>query len=156
MCDVDQLAGLAAVAECAAEADFVLVACALSDETVNIVDARVLATMKQTAYIINVARGPLISEPDLYRALQSRQIAGAVLDAWYHYPSAQNPHPAPSDFPFSALDNVIMTPHISGWTDGMLDRRWSEIAANLDNLALGKPLINLVRAADAAASPPGR
>jgi phosphoglycerate dehydrogenase-like enzyme len=156
VCDVDQLAGLAAIAECAAEADFVLVACALSSETINIVDARVLAAMKQTAYVINVARGALISEPDLYRALQSHQIAGAVLDAWYHYPSLQNPHPAPSDFPFSELDNVIMTPHISGWTDGMVDRRWSEIAANLDNLALNRPLINVVRAADAAAPPPGR
>lgn len=141
---VDEVAGLSAIADCVARADFVIVACALTDETHNIVNAPVLAAMKSTAFIINVSRSGLIDEADLYHALRTRRIAGAVLDVWYRYPSREDPHPAPSDFPYHDLDNVIMTPHVSGWTDGMVDRRWSEIARNLDSLALGKSLANIV------------
>lgn len=143
--EVDEIVPLSHLADCVPRSDFVVAACALTDETRSIVDGRVLNAMKKSAFVINVGRGPLIDEAELYGALSTRRIAGAVLDAWYRYPSGETPHPAPSDFPFHQLDNVIMTPHISGWTDGMIDRRWSEIARNLDSLALGKAFINIVR-----------
>jgi phosphoglycerate dehydrogenase-like enzyme len=52
---------------------------------------------------------------------------------------------APSKYPFHELDNVWMTPHIAAWTTGMVDRRWSEIARNLDSLARGEPLLHQLR-----------
>lgn len=142
---VDELADLSHIAEFAARADFVVVNCALTDETRGIIGGAILRAMKKSAFIINVSRGPLIEEQALFNALQARKIAGAVLDVWYRYPSAQEPHPRPSSFPFHELDNVIMTPHVSGWTHGMVDRRWAEVAQNLDNLSAGKPFINVVK-----------
>ena len=138
---------LAHIADLATRADFLVLACALTEQTRGIVDRRVLAALPPTAFLINVGRGPLVAEEDLYLALKSRRIAGAVLDVWYRYPDQSDPHPPPSEFPFNELDNVIMTPHVSGWTDGMLRRRWAEIAANLNSLALGSDLSNLVRPA---------
>jgi phosphoglycerate dehydrogenase-like enzyme len=143
---VDELADLSHLAAFAARADFVVVNCALTDATRGIVDAKVLRAMKPSAFIINVSRGPLIEEQALFAALSSRQIAGAVLDVWYRYPDAQQKHPRPSAFAFHELDNVIMTPHISGWTHGMVQKRWAEVAQNMDNLAAVKPLINVVKA----------
>jgi phosphoglycerate dehydrogenase-like enzyme len=145
--EVDELCGLEQLTQAVARADFVVVNCALTPETTGLVDAAVLGAMKRTAFIINVSRGPIITEEALYQALASRRIAGAVLDVWYRYPSAQEPQPRPSAFPFHELDNVIMTPHMSGWTRGMVERRWAEVAANLDRLARGEPLINVVRPA---------
>jgi phosphoglycerate dehydrogenase-like enzyme len=148
--EVDELAGLSHLQAFVARADFVIVACALTDETTGIINGAVLGAMKKTAFLVNVGRGPLIDEEKLYRALQARQIAGAVLDVWFRYPSADVPHPRPSKFPFHELDNVIMTPHVSGWTDGMVQRRWTQIASNLDRLVRGEPLDNVVRPASRA------
>ena len=144
---LEEVRPLAHIADLATRADFLVLACALTEETRGIVDRRVLAALPPTAFLINVGRGPLVAEEDLYLALKSRRIAGAVLDVWYRYPDQSDPHPPPSKFPFNELDNVIMTPHVSGWTDGMLRRRWAEIAANLNSLALGSDLSNLVRPA---------
>jgi phosphoglycerate dehydrogenase-like enzyme len=151
---IEELRPLSQIADLAARSDFLVLACALTDETRGIVDQRVLAAMPRTAFLINVGRGPLVVEEDLYVALKSRRIAGAVLDVWYRYPDQDNPHPPPAKFPFRELDNVIVTPHVSGWTEGMLERRWSEIAANLNRLAAGENLSNLVRPAVVAGDMP--
>jgi phosphoglycerate dehydrogenase-like enzyme len=145
--EVDELLTLAELPHAVARADFVIVNCALTPETIGLVNESVLASMKRTAFIINVSRGPIIEERALYEALAARRIAGAVLDVWYRYPNAENAHPRPSAFAFHELGNVIMTPHMSGWTRGMVDRRWAEIAGNLDRLVRGEPLVNVVRAA---------
>ncbi len=144
---IDEVRPLTQIVDLAARADFLVLACALTEETRGIVNQQVLAAMQPTSFIINVGRGALVVEEDLYVALKSRRVAGAVLDVWYRYPDQSDPHPPPSRFPFSELDNVIMTPHVSGWTDGMLRRRWSEMAANLNSLARGESLSNLIRAA---------
>ncbi|MCS6780908.1 MAG: 2-hydroxyacid dehydrogenase [Geminicoccaceae bacterium] len=127
--------------------DFLVLACALDDTTRGLIDAGRLALMRSDAVLINVARGPVCAEADLFEALRTKRIGGAVLDVWWRYPSAADPAPRPSAFPFHELDNVIMTPHASGWTDGLFRRRGGQIAHNLDALAEGAPLINLVRAA---------
>ncbi len=144
MPDVSDVVDLASISCIVAKADFVIVCCALTEETRHIVNASVLAAMKPTAFIINVGRGYLIEERALYEALRARRIAGAVLDVWYRYPDEREPQPRPSDLPFHDLDNVIMTPHSSGRTDGMVQRRWAEIAGNLDKLSAGSPLANFV------------
>jgi len=70
-----------------------------------------------------------------------------VIDTWYRYPAQGNARGDPSSLPFRDLDNIIMTPHGSGWTEGLLPRRCRLIAQNLDRLARGEPLVNVVRQA---------
>jgi phosphoglycerate dehydrogenase-like enzyme len=126
------------------DCDFLLVACPLNAETRALIDRRQLGLMKPSAVLINVARGEVVAEDALYEALHDRVIAGAVLDTWYVYPSAGEPNPYPSRRPFHELTNVIMTPHASGWTDKLLDRRWRVMADNLERLAAGQELRNVV------------
>jgi phosphoglycerate dehydrogenase-like enzyme len=127
-----------------ADSDFVLIACPLSDETRNLIGETELALMKPTASLINVARGEIVDEKALYEALRERRIRSAAIDVWYQYPR-KGALTLPSRYPFHELENVILTPHSSGWTERVLDLRFRDIAANIDRLASGEPLINLVR-----------
>ncbi len=69
-----------------------------------------------------------------------------AIDVWYHY-AAPGERRAPAAEPFHELDNIIMTPHVAGWTDGTVQYRWAAIAENLRRLAAGEPLQNVVRPA---------
>ncbi len=126
-------------------ADFLVCALPLTESTRSLVDAAAFARMRPTAFVINVGRGPVIDEAALYHALKERRIAGACIDTWYVYPGAGDPNPQPSRLPFRELDNVTMTPHMSGWTFGTRRRRQRAMALNLDRLAAGEPLLNVVR-----------
>ena len=109
----------------------------LNEETRHIIDARRLALMKPTASVINVARGALIDEAALYRALADGVIGGAGLDVF-----AQEP-PDLSQ-PVYQLPNVVVTPHIAGVTDGTSRRRAGCAAANVDRIAQGlEPLYRI-------------
>jgi len=124
--------------------DTVAICTALGPETTGLIDARRLALLKPTAFIINIARGQVIDEDPLYAALRDRTIAGAAIDVWWQYPSPAEPNGRGSRHPFHELPNVIVTPHNSGWTQGMVRRRWDEIADNLNRFCRGDELINLV------------
>ena len=137
-----------------AESDFIIVTPPLNDQTRGLFDRRAFAAMRREAVIVNVARGPIIDELALYEALAERRIGGAIIDVWYRYPPQGTPHgPQPSAHPFHELDNVLMTPHASAWTDGLLPRRNRAVATNLNRLARGEPLVNVVRAAEPARRP---
>lgn len=127
------------------QSDFVLLAMPLTRETAGIIGSSQLAAMKSTAVIINVARGPLIDEQSLYDACRKHLIGGAIIDTWYRYPSTSMESCAPSRYPFHELDNVIMTPHASAWTEPLMPRRNHVIARNLDRLARNEKLLNIVR-----------
>ena len=99
--------------------------------------------MKPTAVLINVARAEIVEEAALYRALAERTIAGAALDVWYRYPTDAGPT-VPAHQPFHELPTVLMTPHVSGWTEGMLEARAKLIAENIHRTARGEPPVNLV------------
>ena len=90
--------------------DFVSLHTPLTPETRNLINAERLALMKPGAYLINTARGGLIDEDALYEALSTGAIAGAGLDVRQVEP--------PTDTRFSRLENVVLTPHDSGLTDG--------------------------------------
>lgn len=130
-----------------AESDFVLLSLPLTVNTRGIIGERELAAMKRTGVIINVARGVLIDEAALYSACRGHRIGGAIIDTWYQYPPEETVKCEPSRFPFHELDNVIMTPHASAWTDQLIARRNQVIASNLDRLARNEPLLNVVRSA---------
>jgi phosphoglycerate dehydrogenase-like enzyme len=92
------------------EADFVIVCCLLNESTRRLIGAREFASMRPTAYFINVARGPIVDEQALIAALRERKIAGAALDVFER-------EPVDPDNPLLAMDNVIVTPHSLCWTD---------------------------------------
>lgn len=143
--DVDRLVGLDALPTMAAEADFLIVCCALAPETQGLVGAAVLDAMRPAAVLVNIARGPVVEEEALWRALSERRIGGAVLDVWWQNPPDASRPARPSRFPFETLENVIMSPHIAGWTTGTIVRRGRFMAENLDRLVRGEPLLNVVR-----------
>ena len=125
------------------QADYLVITLSLSPETRNLLDARRLQIMKPTAYLINVARAEIVEEAALYRALASGGLAGAALDVWYRYPAAAGTA-LPATQPFHTLGNVIMTPHVSGWTEGMLAARARLIAGNIARIARSEPPLNAI------------
>lgn len=125
-------------------ADFVLVSTPLNANTEGLIGEAEIAQMKPDAYLINPARGHIVDEKALYEALRDRKIAGAAIDTWYEYPVGDDDEPRPSKYPLWELDNVIMTPHNSGATEGTRSRRAKVVAENIDRLSQGKPLLNVV------------
>ena len=125
-------------------ADFVLVAVPLNSDTEGFIGQHELSLMQPSAYLLNPARGHVVDETALYNALRSRTIAGAALDVWYNYPDSDNGSPRPASLPFWELANVVMTPHLSGATWGTLKRRARIVAANIEHVYHGQPLINAV------------
>lgn len=99
------------LADIAGRADWLVLACPLSDRTRGLVDARVLARMAPHARLVNVARGEVVVEQDLIDALRGKALAGAYLDVFEHEPLA-------GESPLWDLDNVIVTPHSAGHSDG--------------------------------------
>lgn len=130
-----------------ASADFFVVSVPLTAETTGIVDSKAFAAMRPTAVVLNVGRGPTIDERSLYDALKDGRIAGAIIDTWYNYPAPEQPNILPSAFSFHTLPNVVMTPHMSGWTSGTIRRRQQTIAENIRRRFDGRACINVVRPA---------
>jgi phosphoglycerate dehydrogenase-like enzyme len=130
-------------------ADFIVVSVPLTEETTGIVGAQAFAAMRPTAVVLNVGRGPTIDERALFDALEKRRIGGAVIDTWYAYPSPGKPSVLPSSLPFHTLPNVVMTPHMSGWTSGTLRRRQQTMADNIRRRGEGLACVNVVRPARA-------
>ncbi len=124
--------------------DAVVVSLPLTENTQGLVGATAIAAMRPNAVLLNVGRGAVIDEKALYEALQARQIGGAVIDTWYQYPAPTQPECAPSQFDFASLDNVLMTPHMSGWTSGTVRRRQETLADNIGRLSRGETLINVL------------
>jgi phosphoglycerate dehydrogenase-like enzyme len=124
-------------------ADYLAITLSLSSATCRLIDDRALQLMKPTAFLINVARAEIVDEAALYRALASGQLAGAAIDVWYCYPTSAKPT-RPASQPFHELGNVLMTPHISGWTDGMQNARVNLIAENIMRTAQKEMPLNVI------------
>lgn len=124
-----------ALASMASECDFLVILTPLTKETRHSVDEHVLKSMKKTAVIINVARGAVIDEEALISALANGTIAGAALDVFEE-------EPLPKSSPLWNLDNVIISPHISGNNQFYLQRAASIFATNLKRYLENEPLLN--------------
>ena len=127
-----------------ARADHLVITLPLTNETRGLLGEPQLRGMKPTAILVNPARAEIVDEDALFTALAERRIAAAALDVWYRYPSGPGPM-WPARRPFHELPNVLMTPHVSGWTEGMLDARARLIAENIRRIARGEPPVNLIR-----------
>jgi D-3-phosphoglycerate dehydrogenase len=115
------------------KADFVTIHCPKTPETVGMFNAARLKRMKETAYLINTARGGIVDEPALYDALVSGKLAGAGLDVFEQEP----PPPGHSLF---ELPNVIMAPHVAGVTWEAVDRMSVQTARNILSALDGDPI----------------
>jgi phosphoglycerate dehydrogenase-like enzyme len=137
------LGGPDALDEVLRRADYLAVTLSLTEATRGLLGKRELAMLKPTAILVNVARAEILDEDALYEALAERRMAGAALDVWYRYPSGPGPA-LPARRPFHELPNVLMTPHVSGWTEGMLEARARLIAENIHRVARGEAPLNLI------------
>ena len=119
------------------KADFVVLACALTDQTRGLFDADRFKLMKPTAYLVNVARGPVINTSDLIAALDSGFLAGAGLDV-------TDPEPLPEGHPLWNQPNVIITPHTAD-TDAQVVRMFADrIRENVAAYISGRELVGQV------------
>jgi phosphoglycerate dehydrogenase-like enzyme len=131
-------------------ADFLIPCCPLTAETRGLIGARELESLNRGARLINIARAGIVDEAALYEALRQGRLAGAALDVWYQYPKTRDEICHPSRFPFHELPNVLLTPHVSGWTTQTVAGRMRDIAGNINRLSRGEPLKNVVRRATVA------
>jgi len=117
--------------------DFLILSMPLTKATEGMIGEAELRLLRPTAYLLNPARGPIIQEKALLKALQERWIAGAALDTHYHYPM-------PADHPLWRFPNVVMTPHISGsaLSPYFLTRSWDIFTQNVKRFLSGQPLLN--------------
>lgn len=112
--------------------DFVVICCALTDETRGLIDEKALALLKPTAYLVNVARGPIVDEQALIKALRDKRIAGAALDVFEKEP------PDPNN-PLLELENVILSPHIAGVAQDASRRISVWVAEDVVRVLNGEP-----------------
>jgi phosphoglycerate dehydrogenase-like enzyme len=117
--------------------DYVVVTVPLTPETRKLIGEAGLRAMKPSAYLVNISRGETVDEAALIRALQEGWIAGAGLDVFEE-------EPLPSDSPLYDLENVILSPHVSGFTLRYDERASDLFAENLRRYLTGEPLLNLV------------
>jgi phosphoglycerate dehydrogenase-like enzyme len=116
------------------QADFVALTCPLTPQTENLIDAKALAAMKPSAYLINVARGKVVNEPALVEALNQKLIAGAALDCVWE-------EPLPATSPLWGARNVLITPHTAGETRRYEDKVIDLLLENLERLWRGETVL---------------
>ena len=133
----DEWLGPDGLASLLARSDVVVMCAPLTRETERMIGAKELSMMKSTAYFINVGRGPTVDETALARTLAEGAIAGAAVDVF-----AQEPPPA--GHPLYDLDNVILSPHVSGFLASYDDECAALFAENLRRHLSGAPLLNVV------------
>jgi phosphoglycerate dehydrogenase-like enzyme len=134
---LDRVGGPEKLPELLAESDFIVLAAPLTPETEEMINDETLAMVKPGAWLINVARGRLVDERALLRALRDGPLGGAVLDTFHD-------EPLPPMSSFYDLPNVIVTPH-TAWSSGrVLDRSVELFCDNLRRFAVGEPLLNVV------------
>ncbi len=136
----DRMVARADLLKAASEFDYLVVLIPMSAETRHIVDKDLLAAMKPTAYLVNVARGGVVDEQALIEALETGEIAGAALDVY-----AQEPLPAES--PLWNTKNLTVIPHLGGYSQGYEDRAMPTIERNMRCFFADDPksMINIVR-----------
>ena len=124
----------------APELDYLVVLAPLTPDTRGVIGEKLLAAMKKTAYLINVARGGVVDEPALIKALDGGQIAGAALDVF-------SQEPLRADNPIWCAKNVMIFSHLAGYSRGYEDRAMPTIAGNMEKYLAGnlRSMTNIVR-----------
>lgn len=124
-------------AELWSRADHFVIAAPATADTAQLVDAAVLAMLKPTSWIVNIARGSLIDTDALVHALSEAAIGGAALDV-------TDPEPLPEGHPLWTLPNAIVTPHLANPVNGLPDLLAEHVGANVERFAAGQPLLAVI------------
>jgi D-3-phosphoglycerate dehydrogenase len=127
----------ASLEELLGASDFVVATCPLTPQTRHLLNKKTIGLMKRQAWLINVGRGPVVDEAALVAALKERRIAGAMLDVYEHY-RLEPGHP------LFSLDNVILTPHLSGMTQESRARMGLAAAEEMLRMLAGEKPRNFV------------
>lgn len=123
--------------EMLSECDFVVIGLPLTSETEHFIGEAELRAMKSSAYLVNIARGPIVDEQALIQALGEGWIAGAGLDVFER-------EPLPDDSPLWTMENVLISPHVAGFSPRYDERACAVFVENLGRYLSGEPLLNLV------------
>jgi phosphoglycerate dehydrogenase-like enzyme len=134
---VDEIYGREQLRDLMAASDYVLVVTPLTEETRGMIGEAELASMKASAVIINIGRGPVIDEDALARALQSGRLRGAALDVFAN-------EPLPASHPFWRMSNVLLSPHTADRVEGFLVPAFECFLDNMTRFRQGEPLLNVV------------
>lgn len=134
---VDRLFASDALEDLLPLCDFVVLAVPATADTVGLIGAAEIACMRREAFLINIARGNVVVEAELIKALQTGAIAGAMLDVFER-------EPLPQDNPLWDMPNVIATPHVAGSPTNYTERVFPIFADNIERLLKGEPLKNVV------------
>lgn len=135
--DCDEVVSYDDLARLLRESDYLVLCVPLTAETHHLIGARELAMMKPTATLVNIARGAVVDQEALIAALRQGTIAAAALDVF-------DPEPLPAESPLWGMENVIMTPHISGSIEGYGRRSAELFVENLGRFVSGEKLMNVV------------
>lgn len=133
----DEVRGLGELKESMKTPDYVVILAPLTEKTRGMIGFEELYAMKKDAVLINLARGPLIVEEALLEVLKEKKIRGAGLDVFHKEPLKE-------DNPLWDLDNIILTPHLGGFSDHMVRRAMEFISGNIIRFEKGEKLENIV------------
>jgi phosphoglycerate dehydrogenase-like enzyme len=134
---VDEVMGLGELPELLGWSDFTVIAAPQTPETTGWFDAKMLANLRPSGYLINIGRGAIVVLDDLVAALRAGRLAGAALDVF-------EIEPLPADHPLWDFPNVIITPHTAGYSPVIATRHLATLVENVGRFARGEPLINVV------------
>jgi len=134
---VDRIVSADRFAEVVREADYLAVTAALTPQTRGMVSAEIIRALKPTAWVINIARGPIVDESALAAALKEKRIGGAALDVF-------ETEPLPAGSPLWSLDNAILTPHVSNSSPKVRERSLALVTENVRRFNAGEQLLNVV------------
>ena len=123
--------------ELAGKADVIVNATPLTRSTTGLFDEEFFSLLKKSALFINIGRGKSVVTADLVAALEQGRLAGAALDV-------TEPEPLPADHPLWKMNNVIITPHISAYSDMVMKRFWIFVTENLRRYVEGERMLNVV------------
>ena len=134
---VDNIGGSEILSESISRADYVSLHSPLTEETKNMIGAKELALMKNSAYLVNVARAAIVNREELYTVLSNSKIAGAAFDVFWEEP------PDPKD-KLLKLNNFVHIPHIAGWTIDSVDAIARIMATNIERYVQGEIPLTIV------------
>jgi phosphoglycerate dehydrogenase-like enzyme len=134
---VDQGYGPGHLKELMAASDYILLVTPLTAQTRGMVGEAEIGSMKPAGILMNIARGPVVDESALIRALEAKRIRGAALDVF-------NTEPLPPEHPFWQMSNVLLSPHTADRVDGFLSPAFESFFENLDRFIQGQALQHVV------------
>jgi phosphoglycerate dehydrogenase-like enzyme len=136
-CEGVSLWGMNRVGELLSQSRFVVICAPHTPETERMFNRALIAKMQRNAFLINIGRGAIVVLADLVAALNAGEIAGAALDVF-------ETEPLPEDHPLWAMENVILTPHVAGFSPRISERHLAVLLENVMRFARGEPLMNIV------------